>query len=406
MTWTSRLSAKFRAFFRIKGWVLAIVGFQALLFTWIIIALDFYTQVSIFLGIFLATAPIFLVLLYKQRQRGFKRGKWIEPFVFIALITVGITFAYTAAQKSPDAVVGGKLTHFENTGDFNSLRYYNVPADVYYYMDFTDGGLRMIDSTPMLEKYAPVAIGLDETLNITIDFYINIKPTNVTIEFATSTDHYQLSDNFAIWYNETHTDFDVVGKRVNNVNTTCWHVNTTTAITKTFDWKPVLMFRFAGGIDLDYLASGSVTYLWAEVNTTTRMENGSIIEPAKAALSINRLPLQDAVDDSFWLITIVMLAIFIISLILSLVTSRFKILVMITLILTCAAIICLMLLIMNELHADWVGQLAGILGYLANILAVVVAVCKWFISMGLALCLIIFVTALFGKMGSMGGGEG
>jgi len=383
--------AKFRLLFKIKGWILAMVALQALILVYGILVLDFYMLISIILGIFIVLSPIFIVILYKQRERGFKKARWMEPVIFIALVTISITFAYTASQgsRNPDAVVSpGMLVHFENTGDFNAKQYYSVPADQYYYLDFTT-------TTP--------TIGLGTNINVSVEFYINIKPANATVEFAWCTDHFQLSPNFTI-INDVYYDqskFNNQSKRINNVMTETWHLSTYIIITKDFNWKPVIMFKFAGGIDHAYLALGSITYIWAEVNSTARLSDDTIIEPGKSGLSTNAIPLQASVSDTFWLITSVMLAIFVICLILSLVTSRFKILVIISLVLTCVSIICMMLLIINEMGASWVDQVPWPLDSLRYLFAVVVAVVKWIISMGLVTVLIIFVTALFGKMGTL-----
>lgn len=54
--------AKLRTLFKIKGWILAIVAFQALVLVFAMVFLDFYTFISIVLGIIIATSPIYLVI--------------------------------------------------------------------------------------------------------------------------------------------------------------------------------------------------------------------------------------------------------------------------------------------------------------------------------------------------------
>lgn len=373
-------------------WV-ALALFILLFSLYVFVPFDVYL---IILSIGLLVSQILLIVLVLIKLRN-KKAMPREKFIIVLLAccivtTVVFTTCLAGKQSGRLTVASGGLTHWEMDGSYSDSLKFQIPGNQYFYLDYStvyakEGG-----------TWVQKNLSIGAVLDISVKLNVNLKPASIQAIEARCSDHFQLSPSFEVVSNTTMSSFTKEYHYINGMNTSTWTCTKEFSMTKdSQSWKQVLMYAFVVNIDENWIGNNWTNYGWSELNYTTEASGPDFayptnVEPQAAALSINSVPLFASFSDTWWLVSAAILAIFLVVMILSLVSGNTMIMTTFMLIIIFLSTIALLLMIIDELNADWVTSFPAWLAWLAQFLALMVGSIKWVVVVGAVTGLVVIAT--------------
>jgi len=380
------------------------VSFIFMVLFGLMVIVDYYLITSIvFLGL-LIFQVIIVFLFLRSKAKGDldnkKRSTQIMPlFMIFTMLICGIGFlfnlnTYTSSNNSgrlqwttdTNSFPNGIVYHWEESEDFSRYPVYEAPANVFYFLDLSN-------------------TELGDVIEISITIALNVKPSSAYIQSAICDTQFQRDEGFENKTSQTITSFTNSTRRINAVNTSVAVYTFAETYIHNENFKQYYYLRTTGNIDPAWIGDNYVSYLWMEITFTLTVD-GSEIQPVTSGYSYDMISLKTSVSETWWLISLSMLMLWLMVFIISMVVNNPNAMVSVQIMLILGSIMGLFMIIIVEMQQDYWGDIPWPINYLNPILQIVVGGVKWMISMGIVIILTTIMTVFLSKSIGMGGKPG
>lgn len=377
---------KLKKIFQINKGILLLMLSQFLILFILILKLEFHVYLTVIFGYLFTINVLFIIKILKKNTKSYKRMK---NFSFVSMMILGLSFV-VFLNVSIQSNVQGEIFHWESSQNYSDSKAFAIPDYTYYYINHD--------------------LSTGEKIDIHVNYTFNLKPENLKIIVARGNNIYQLDDDFENTTERYYTYEDNITesfREINALNTKVYSLNDTFSFTRIPDveFKQYIFFRLESDINETWMGGVYISYLWSEINITSEV-NGIEELPARSGVSYNTFSLEQSVEDTWWMVSLVILIIWVIAFLISLISNKPNMLWLITIMLTAVSMSALIIMVGIELNKNWWQNWIEPFRSIGQFLAIMIGAIKWIISLGLALSAIGIGTMAFTKLmdASAGGG--
>jgi hypothetical protein len=393
----------------VKKDIIVLLLSLTVVFVFAVIFVDFYILMSVMFGILL----VLTLIAFTWNMRSPSKKRWVKPS--LAIIICMMAFMMILSIKSYSLSVPRGAIDFNVVG----CNHYQRFDDSQHTQDLMNGEMKFYAPYNEEEEfdsflYFRVASGDKTNYSISVDFRTNINGTT-KLGFA-NTQSFYIDDpgiSTLTYIDATTTPGGIILYSFNAVeyDVQTYHGNETSPTYQIIknpsgNYENNYVFvSIKGDIDSAWKTSvGELDYLIIDVIINLKI-NGTSADACEYVVDYGYVrkivPLGEYQGlDQFILIGTTILSVWLMAIFASVITGKMDLVMIVTIVLLMFSILAMLVMIGMELNASWVGNVPWPLDGLAKILAVMVGVVKWSLSIGgfVAICLVLTVFYAKAKM--------